>query len=211
MKSAKISLNIIRAVVAVAATTALVGHAATPATDYFIDGPDNATPLLTRQNRIQLITYFVNSYAQPTSNILRENSIATAVDSASVTVKISDNSLLQVAPVVCGRDTLVAYIETVELPQADSNITFYRPGDNNAIIPAGMPELKDFIINPANTTAELPPIFTAKAVYNPERQAFIFTNTAIDTIARPSDSTTMYKERAFRFNGKRLVPADKIK
>lgn len=194
------------------ATVAPVFAGAPTAADCFIDAPDSATPLLNRRQRLQLITYFNSSYDAPTKNVAGENTFVTAADSASVTVKIAPSATLQVAPVVCGRDTLAVYIETVELPQRDSNIKFYRLRDGSSFTPAGMPSLRDFINRKASKqNLELPPVFTAEAVYDPARKLFIFTNTAIDTIARPHDKTVMHTERQYRFNGKRFVAADGIK
>lgn len=185
----------------------LTAAAQTPsAKEYFIDAPQDAVPLLTPRDRQQMVTYFDASYASPTTNILGGKSQIISGDSSQIKVQLSSAAALQVAPVICRKDTFVIWIETLDLPAKDSRIAVYRMPGWEPVKAVKQPCLKDFI-RPGvkELPQDIPSVFTAEAEYFPGQGIIRFTNTSIDSIITPQHiKDIMLPHRDYRFDGRSL-------
>ena len=87
---------------------------------------------------------------------------------------------MQLAVIPAGRDSIVAVIETVLTPAADSNIRLYRASDWSEMASPAMPGVAQFA-DPAHRkeirTAEMPAYLFVRAEYKPDTGLFRFTDT----------------------------------
>lgn len=104
---------------------ALTGMAQTSAADLFTSAPQNVFPLLDQNTRLDMVDYYKNGMSTPSQNSLDGRSLITEMTPASLTVKMTDSSAMQIMELKGSKGTVVALINTVATPGLDSNIKFF--------------------------------------------------------------------------------------
>ncbi len=104
---------------------ALTGMAQTSAADLFSSAPQNVFPLLDQNTRLDMVDYYKNGMSTPSQNSLDGRSLITEMTPASLTVKMTDSSAMQIMELKGSKGTVVALISTVATPGLDSNIKFF--------------------------------------------------------------------------------------
>lgn len=104
---------------------ALTGMAQTSAADLFTSAPQNVFPLLDQNTRLDMVDYYKNGMSTPSQNSLDGCSLITEMTPASLTVKMTDSSAMQIMELKGSKGTVVALISTVATPGLDSNIKFF--------------------------------------------------------------------------------------
>ena len=200
-----------KAIFLLAASLVALSAVARTAADFFVSAPKEAIPLLTTNNRLDMLDYFHTGVETATSNVLNGKSRVTAEDSLRLIASLSDISELQVAVLPNKGDTIVAFIETVASPVKDSGITFYRASDWRRLPDVDLPGADDFIAprnRQAAATAEIPSIFFIGIDYDPEQQLILISNNSFDNLPageRPRAALLMESVQAYRYDGKKLV------
>lgn len=180
--------------------------------DFFIAAPAQETGLvLTKSARLDMLDYFNSNLATPTSNELGGRSRITALSPHSIEVDISANTKLQMALVPLKKDTLIAIVETVNTPVPDSNVRIYTKGWKT--VPVQMPSWTDFVPKKQRAraeTADAPDLTFTSAVFDPERNVFVFTDRSREYYPAsdvPAVLSLMKPEIRMTFDGRKLVPA----
>lgn len=104
---------------------ALTGMAQTSAADLFTSAPQNVFPLLDQNTRLDMVDYYKNGMSTPSQNSLDGRSLITEMTPASLTVKMTDSSAMQIVELKGQKGSVVALISTVATPGLDSNIKFF--------------------------------------------------------------------------------------
>lgn len=104
---------------------ALTGMAQTSAADLFTSAPQNVFPLLDHNTRLDMVDYYKNGMSTPSQNSLDGRSLITEMTPASLTVKMTDSSAMQIVELKGPKGSVVALISTVATPGLDSNIKFF--------------------------------------------------------------------------------------
>ena len=150
------------------------------AADFFAQAPAAVLPLLAPNTRLDMIDYFNSNLQTPSVNTLGGRSRITELSPEAVTVELSRGATMQLAVIPAGRDSIVAVIETVLTPAADSNIRLYPASDWSEMASPAMPGVAQFA-DPAHRkeirTAEMPAYLFVRAEYKPDTGLFRFTDT----------------------------------
>lgn len=154
--------------------------AARTAADFFAAAPAEAVPLLKTNTRLDMLDYYNSGLPTASDNSLGGRSRITALSDNALTVELSRDATLQLAVVPAGRDTVVAVIETIRTPMADSGIRLYRASDWRELPAPALPGVREFA--PADMrknmkTGDSDGIFFVRAEYEPESGLFRFTDT----------------------------------
>lgn len=104
---------------------ALTGMAQTSAADLFTSAPQNVFPLLDQNTRLDMVDYYKNGMSTPSQNSLDGRSLITEMTPASLTVKMTDSSAMQIVELKGPKGSVVALISTVATLGLDSNIKFF--------------------------------------------------------------------------------------
>ncbi len=204
---------------AILALAAMLPCSARTAADFFSDAPVDAVPMLGADARADMIAYFQNGIKSGVANAFGGKSHITALDSLRLTAQLSDAAKFQVAVIPGKSDTIVAYIETVASPVNDSSISFYRTGRDGSLqrLPDPvLPSATDYVPKQYRKqldTVELPSIFFIGIDYDPAQRLFLIYNNSFDNLPagqHPEAAAIMDKVRAYRYDGRKLVPVKKF-
>lgn len=155
------------------------------ALEVFTDtGADRVVTLLDRNTRLDMADYFSGGMSHVSNNRYGGPAIIMSADSASVRFSPGESIECQMALVVTGRDTTVFFIETLLLPQPDSRVSVYALPDWSELnrgVYAPEPVLSDWLTDEGKQNREaverLLPFMLAKADYEAETDAIVYTNT----------------------------------
>lgn len=199
-------MNIIRLTVLALAALCGLGASARSAIDIFVQAPDTLFPLFSRTARMDMADYHRYNLPTPVANALGGQSrIVESADDALL-VQVGANSQVQLAVLPQGADTVVAVVETVLTPMADSGIGFYRLSDWRPVAQGNTVGMTDFITNSKSRGLDFPPMFFCQIRYLPQSGKFEFTNTtrAYYTAAEaPSGLGALADRLTARFDGRR--------
>ena len=188
----KMKLSIKAALAAMCVAAAAGNALARTAADFFTEAPGSVLPLLDRNARLDMIDYFRHGLPTTTTNLFNGSSKVLSESENCIDVQISRDASLQIALLQLKNDTIIAVIETVLTPVADSGITFYRSDWSPAPKQPAMPVAADFIPKDRRKElkdAEMPPAAYIRASFNSSDGSFDFINTT----------------PAMRFDGKRFI------
>lgn len=163
----------------VVAALSLTAGARTAA-DFFAQAPVSVLPLLQTNTRLDMLDYFNSGMDTPSSNTLGGRSRITALSDAAVTIELSRDATVQMAVIPTGRDTVVAVVETVLTPVADSRVKLYSAADWSPLPAPAMPGVEQFAFPERRkelSKADMPPYLFVRAEYEPEKGVFRFTDT----------------------------------
>lgn len=195
----------------IATALSVITGAARNAADFFATAPKEAVPLLTVNNRLDMLDYYHSGVETATANVLEGRSRISSEDSLRLTAILSPNSTLQVAIMPNKGDTIVAFIETVASPVYDSGISFYRASDWKRLPDPVLPSSDDFIIpdkRGAVATTEMPSLFFIGIDYDPEQELLLISNNSFDMLPAgeiPKAASLMESVQAYRYDGRKLV------
>ena len=178
----KMKLSIKAALAAMCVAAAAGNALARTAADFFTEAPGSVLPLLDRNARLDMIDYFRHGLPTTTTNLFNGSSKVLSESENCIDVQISRDASLQIALLQLKNDTIIAVIETVLTPVADSGITFYRSDWSPAPKQPAMPVAADGSFDFINTT---PAYYTADGA--------------------PEGLAAMRHSIAMRFDGKRFI------
>ena len=181
------------------------------AADFFAEAPAQVLPLLDRNARLDMLDYHRHQLPTTTPNHFDGAAKVLAESDGCLDVQVSRDANIQFAVVPLKGDTLIAVIETVLTPVADSGITFYRTDWTPARTQPAMPAASDFIPKDKRKElkdAELPQSAYIRVSYDDAKGVFTFINTTpayYTSVDRPEGLGAMRHSIAMRFDGKKFV------
>lgn len=203
----------LKALILIAAALAALTAGARTAADFFAKAPDSVLPLLQENTRLDMLDYFNSGLQTPSANTLGGRSRITSLSDRAVTVEMSRDASVQMAVITAGKDTLIAVVETVLTPVADSGVRLYRAADWKELPSPAMPGVEQFA-DPARRKeirgADMPEYLFVRAEYEPESGLFKFTDTtpAYYTDAdRPEGLKLLRSNIEMRLSGAKFVEA----
>lgn len=114
--------------------------------DFFASEPNNIFMLLPLTTRLDLLDYYDNDQIVQAKNNMGEGTQLITVEDNYLHVRMSSSKTVQMLMVPTKKDTLIAVIETFEVPIKDSKVSFFDskwyPLVNKHF---KMPELGDFV------------------------------------------------------------------
>ncbi len=111
------------ALLALAATITI--HAQFNAGQAFIEAPREVFPLVNAMTRMDMIDYFESGSQTPSNNVMDGKSRITEMSPTMLKADLSSVSSYTLALLPAGSDTIIAVIQTLSVPFADSSIQFY--------------------------------------------------------------------------------------
>ena len=176
-------MKLSRFIVSVTAAMALLaGFAveARTAADFFVSAPDEVLPLVPQSTRLDMLDYFSSGLSTTSPNATRGRARIMLNEPTKLQAELSRDSNIQIALFPAERDTVVAVIETVLTPVADSSVSFYDTSWN--LLALTMPSLKpiDFVpesLRKEASKAELPDVVFGRIDFNPETGYLTVNNT----------------------------------
>lgn len=207
----KMKLSVKAALAAVCVAAAAGNALARTAADFFTEAPGSVLPLLDRNARLDMIDYFRHGLPTTTTNLFNGASKVLSESENCIDVQISRDASLQIALLPLKNDTIIAVIETVLTPVADSGITFYRSDWSPVPVQPAMPAAADFIPKDRRKElkdAEMPPAAYIRASFNSNDGSFDFINTTpayYTADGAPEGMAAMRHSIAMRFDGKRFI------
>ncbi len=196
----------IRVIIAALLLSVAQALPARTAVDFFLEAPDGIVPLLGRNARMDMADYHRYGLATATENEVGGQSRIVESSDRAMLIEMGPSSSVQLAVLPVRNDTLVAVVETVLTPQADSGIRFYRVSDWSEVqqrTPAV--SISDFYMSGDAPDHDIP-IFFVSAAYDPGKDAFVFTNTTggyYTDDERPEKMSGMALTVVRRFDGRR--------
>lgn len=91
----------------------------------FIEAPRDVFPLVNAMTRMDMIDYFESGSQTPSNNVMEGKSRITEMSPTMLKAEISPVSSYTLTLLPAGRDTIVAVIQTLNVPFVDSSIQFY--------------------------------------------------------------------------------------
>jgi len=126
----------------------LAGAARTVA-DFFASEPGKIFTLLTRTHRLDMVDYFLNGQSVAVQNNMQGPTHLVEMDSAYLKLQESGSKVVEMRLLTAGRDTVIAVIETVMTPVADSRLTLWNtnwePAKKAGKLFKRMPVIDDFM------------------------------------------------------------------
>lgn len=98
----------------------------TPADFFTAPGADGVFPELTQNSRMDMMDYFKAGQVREVSNYYEGKSRLLRADSVAVSVAVGTGARVDLFVISDGADTTLMVVETLELPQKDSAISFYN-------------------------------------------------------------------------------------
>lgn len=102
-----------------------VGGEARTIRDFFASEPGQVFMLLPKTTRLDLLDYYDNGQLVYARNNMGMGTKLIKVEDNFINIRMSDSKTVQMLLVTAKKDSVIAVIETVETPVADSHISFY--------------------------------------------------------------------------------------
>ncbi len=137
------------AALVVTAAAAALCLVAGDAADVLCRMPKSLMPLLSVNDRLDMVDYYRYGSDRPRPDIFGTNWHITALNDATVTIATTDSvapAAIQLGVIPAGRDTVVAVITTVALPARDSRVALYRLSDWSEIKGAPAPTYSQWLL-----------------------------------------------------------------
>lgn len=182
------------------------------ATDAFKSAPQSVFPLLDKNTRLDMLDYFSAGMAHESVNALDGGSAVTALSPESVTMKMTDASVVQLFVVPAKNDTVVGVITTVATPAQDSSLKLYNskwaPMTMKSVFQA--PALVDWLKDSSKLSdVEFAvPFMLVGYNYDPATQTLTLINNLKGFLPDEVYSTIsplMYDQLMYKWNGSRFT------
>lgn len=186
------------------------------AADFFISAPDEILPLLPQNTRLDMLDYFSSGLPTPSPNATRGQARIMLNEPSKLQAVLSRDSNIQFALIPGGRDTVVAVIETVLTPVADSSVSFYDTSWRPLEIVMPSVEPLDFVpaaLKKEAAKAEMPDVAFGTVEFNPETGCLTVNNTTAGYYAeqdRPDGLALMSTSIKYVLSGNRLRKIDDV-
>lgn len=158
---------------------------------FFAMAPDDVLPLLPANTRLDMLDYYNSGMQRPSRNEAGGMAMVTSSADRRLTFEAGDSCSYELAVFTAPADTLVALIETVRYPMADSRIEWYDSRWRPVKAPVAAPALKQWLTRDgARHRAEVEeaiPFITASITADPATRTITYTRT-IDSYFLPSDT-----------------------
>ncbi len=164
----------LRHIAAALALLAALPAVARTAAQVFTEAPMSVLPLLRQNTRLDMLDYYNHSMANLSPNNLGGEARITECSDSRIELAVSRDATVELALVPVKGDTIVALIETVLTPVADSSIKLYS-SDWQPLPSPAMPGAEAF--STAGKGEAKPDIVFMKASYDPATGEFVFRNT----------------------------------
>ena len=92
---------------------------------FFAMAPDDVLPLLPVNTRLDMLDYYNSGVERPSRDAAGSRAIVTSSTNRRLTFDTGDGSTYELAVYTAGRDTIVALVETLHYPMADSRVEWY--------------------------------------------------------------------------------------
>lgn len=125
-----------------------LGAEARTVRDFFASEPGQVFMLLPKTTRLDLLDYYDNDQLVYAKNNMGMGTKLVKVEDNFINIRMSDSKTVQMLLVPAKKDSVIAVIETVETPVADSRISFYDTNWNPlpGIKHFAMPTMESFVL-----------------------------------------------------------------
>lgn len=185
--------------------------------ELFVSMPDSVLPLLTKNNRLDMLDFIDSNMKATVRNRLDRESELVSIDSNSFSLSYTANSDIEVR-LFYYRDSIpvICMIHTVKAPVSDSRIRFFDTGwnavDGSRLI--AEPKLDDFVLKGTGVNRKLTGKFlnasemrTIKAGFAQNMECIEFCYTGIEFLETDEFAACIRPEPLrYAWNGKRFVP-----
>lgn len=159
---------------------------------FFAMAPDDVLPLLPVNTRLDMLDYYNSGIVRESQNEAGSRAIVTSSSDRRITFEQGDSCTFELAVFTTSRrDTVVAVVETVRFPMADSRISWYDARWNPLRPQVDEPRLADWLTREGSRrrseVEEAVPFITAEATASPESGTVTFRRT-IDSFFLPADA-----------------------
>lgn len=192
---------------AAAALLIVFSLSAREATTAFLEATDEAVPSIPPRLRTALL-----KPGSRMTDVFGYDVATLSVEPQMMSLRLASNTVLTVATVPDGRDTLDVFIESVDLPQIDSRVAVYR-ADGTRLSGVKTPAMSDFVVpgreKEVKGRLDLPAVFSVACTYDPATGVFTFTNTSFTDVTRRTDADVaelFLSERRYTLHKGRLIP-----
>lgn len=180
---------------------------------FFAMAPDHVLPLLPANTRLDMLDYYNSGIHRASADAAGARAIVTASAARSMRFETGDTCRFELAVFPLPNDTLVALIETIAYPVADSRIAWYDSEWRPVTPPLRTPGLDVWLTREGKRhraeVEEALPFISATAEADPE-QGTITLRRTIDAYflpqERPAALDYVKPEIVFRLKGKRFEP-----
>lgn len=93
--------------------------------DFLADAPARVVPLLSRNDRLDMLDYYRYGSTRGIANEAGDTARITAESAAVVSFDMGTRASMQIAVLPAGRDTVLAVVTTVSLPARDSSVQLF--------------------------------------------------------------------------------------
>lgn len=184
------------------------------AADAFASAPLPTFPLVDKTTRLDMIDYFNSGSSTASNNTLRGSSRITAISPMKVCVEMSASSTYQIAILPTKGDSVIAVVETLRLPAADSRITLYdrhwTPLDAKKQFTP--PSLSDWLTDEGRRNRgeveSIVPFLIVDYDYDPTTATLTLTNSLSEFVAeadRDAISRYLHPTLAYKWDGKKFA------
>ncbi len=175
-----------------AALSALPAHARLKASEAFTSAPPDVFMLLGRNDRLDMVDYYLAGQQRPVDNMLDGRSRITAMTDEMMTIEMTPSSTyhLIILPAASESNDVIALVITLSTPSKDSRLQFYR-ADTWAPVAADKvfaePSLTDWLTPEGRKNQAMVegmvPFMLAEYYYDPATATLTLTNTLADFLS----------------------------
>lgn len=163
-------------------------------------------PLFDHTQRLDMVDYFNAGMADRSdNNLLGGTSKIQTIEPDRLILSAGNAATLEISLLPTKKDTIVAFIETLETPAPDSNIRFFDLSWHELNI-FKEPDITSWTLNKRheNEVARLVPFMLASATFDPTAQELIYTNNVtqwLDSETAAQATSLMAGQLRFKWNG----------
>ena len=177
----------------------------------FKNAPDEMFPLLSKNDRADLVDYIDAGMAAKVTNLFDGKSELLALDEDYLLLATSASSTVQLKLLPLQGDTLICEVRTVKAEASDSRIAFYDM-DWNRLDSAAMfsfPTISDFFVaaTDADEYADVCDIYLVSLKMNPDDNTLVAEYTMPDymNIEDAGEVKPLLRKLVYNWNGQRFV------
>ncbi len=186
--------------------------------NYFEKSPDAFFPMLTHNNKLDLLDFKASGMDAKVKNIYGEQTELVNLTDNYLRIKTSTSSQVEMMTLVCGRDTLICLVKTLYAPEPESEIKIIAASTMKVLHPlkkyVAMPDVDDFLFIPkgknkkdlAHVKSKMD-LCMVSALMKEEDSSLHFTIKYTNSFTEDKEEITPFvkKEIVARWNGKKFV------